>query len=278
MKHLVVHCHAGLGNRIRSLVAARRVAKKLDRQLSVIWSVDGYHCGCAYQPLFKTPHVLINDIEWAKWFEAYRVLKTPNIIKQSPAEVIYVKEENFFWTEEDELSGSVMWGQHGPEFMKNEVVRQELLNEFASLVPNDFVSNEVETFYRQRMAGRKVMALHIRREDNEWSNTNCDDLHFLNHAQIFLQQNPGSRILLSTDGQESRDLIIKRLGGVVLEYKVRSLDRGTNWRAVQDAFITMLLMSKCDVIARSPSSTFSQCAAWFGNKPTINVGPMQHDW
>jgi hypothetical protein len=278
MKHLVVKCHAGLGNRIRALVAARRVAKKLGRELSVIWPIDGYHCGCAYQCLFKTPQVLVNDIGWSALEEEYCVLKVPNIIRQSDADLILVTEENFFWTEEDELSGSTMWGQHAPSFMKNEAVRGEILNEFANLVPNDFVSVEVDRFHREKMEGKRVMALHIRREDNEWSNTNCSDTHFLNQAKIFLSQSPGSRVLLSTDGRESRELIMRHLGSSVIEYPVRSLDRGGNWRAVQDAFITMLLMAKCDVIARSPSSTFSQCAAWFGNKPTIEVGPLQHDW
>lgn len=271
MKYLVVRCHAGLGNRIRALVAGQRLAKKTGRQLAIQWVIDPYHCGCDFNALFDTPHLLVGDVDGVT--ESYTVKMGPNFIAESGSDVIHVLEENFFWSEIDRPR-KVVWGQFGPSQVSDDTLRSELLDEFASLRPNPYVLRETEEFWSN--IDSPVVALHVRRGDNDWSNAYCKDEMFLPPLLFFLRSNPRAKILLCTDGEESRKFFLRQFPKSIVEYKVRSLDRGGDWRAVQDAFITMLLMSKCELIIRSVSSTFSQCAAWFGNVPVLGVGPLQN--
>lgn len=272
MKFLVVKCHAGLGNRIRALVSGQRVARMLGRQLAVQWVIDSYHCGCDFGAIFNTTHFLCGDVAAT---DLYSIKKESNFISQTDLDVIHVTEENFFWHEEDRGCGTI-WGQVNPFEMQDFALRDELLIEFQKLIPSDFVVGSVERFHDEFMKGKSVAALHVRREDNEWSNKYCRDELFVQPIEAFLTRNPNPRILLCTDGEESRKFFKRRFGPLIIEYPVRSLDRGGNYRAVQDAFITMQLMSKSKRIIRSVSSTFSQCAAWIGNIPTDNVGRQQH--
>lgn len=275
VKHLVVRPHAGLGNRIRALVSARRVARKLNRRLAIQWPIDSYHCGCHFNALFNTSHFLVGDAGCEKFVDRYSVAKSPTIVAESDADVVHVLEENFFWHEMDDRR-DVFWGQLGPHLIKDSVVKRELADGFAALSPNEYVSAEVRAFHDEYLQGN-VIGCHVRREDNEWSNEYCQDEMFVRPIELFLETRQNARVFLCTDGQKSRDFFNKRFYGHVVEYPVRSLDRGGNWRAVQDAFIAMLLLSMTTVIVRSNSSTFSQCAAWFGNLETINIGRPQHE-
>lgn len=274
MKFLIVRVHAGLGNRIRALVAGRRVAKKLGRQLAVIWSLDSYHCWCPYDFLFRTPHFFVGDSFAGRSVELYGIGRKPNFIRSSIKDAISIQEENFFWAEGDQ---DVMWGPHGPYQARNETIQKELLDEFAALEPSHFVSNEVDQFierdFRQTMIG-----VHIRREDNTWSNKNCTDEMFVERLNEALFHMPDAGILLATDGAKSEEAIRKRFGWRVTTYPVRSLSRGQAWQAVQDGLITMLLLSRTDLLIRSCSSSFSQCAAWFGNLPSLSVGQPEHNF
>ncbi len=274
MKHLVVQCHGGLGNRIRALIAGERVARILNRQLCVQWPIDGYHCGCPFNALFDTKHLLVGTINPGA-VECFRIKQEPNLIENSLLDYIHIVEENFFWAESDRERG-YFWGQFGPSQVRDTMLRDELLQGFNRLKPSSWVGAEVSRFHQSFMEGSNVVGVHVRREDNHWSKAFCSDALFVRPIQRFLSSHANPKILLCTDGDESRDFFHRRFPGFIIEYSVRSFDRGGNWMAVQDALICMLLMARCGSIIRSVSSTFSQCASWFGNLSTMNVGRPQH--
>lgn len=277
-KYLVVHSHSGLGNRLRALVAGRRVAKKTGRHLCVIWELNDYHLWCPYERLFETPHVIVGTdfvLGMGGAQQQYRVGNEPNFIDpESEAELVYVWEENFFWMLGDE---GVMWGQFSPWKMKNPELRDELLMEFDSLVPAQHIRKRVAEFEAEHFCER-VVGVHIRREDNVWSNKHCHDLFFLWEVSKVLQHMPDAKVFLCTDGEQSEQCMRNWFGDRVVTYPVRSLARGRDAEAIEDALISMLLLSRTNLIVRSCSSTFSQVASWFGRVPTIDVGLLQHDW
>lgn len=271
---LSVRSQCGLGNRLRALTSARRVAKRCGRQLVVHWPLDPYHCFCPYERLFTTPHFFAHEpfTTAGVWVDQYAVGKTPTRIDpNSPADHIHVVEDNFIWLKGDR---GVVWGQFGPRRMKNHELRDEVKAEFDALVPARHVSREVEAFAGQLGA---AVGVHIRREDNVWSNRYCTDDLFLAEVDRALDTR-ADKVLLATDGPESRRAVRDRYGARVVEYPVRSFARGADPEAVEDALVTMLLLARTRLLIRSVSSTFSQCAAWFGNVPTVDVGLREHNY
>jgi hypothetical protein len=274
MKYLVAHACSGLGNRIRCLVAARRAARLTGRQLALIWPLDPYHCYCQYQQLFQTPQLLVSDELFANTLtENYMVSYMPTfIVQHSQAEAVYVQEQNFFWVDGD---SDIMWGQFSPYKMKNLAVRNELLSEFAALQPCQEVSRKVDSFAQEHFA-EEVIGVHIRREDNYWSNRFCSDRLFIESARDALTYLPEAKLFLATDDEQSEASFRGAFGDRVLTYPPRSLERGRDWQAVQDALVILLLLARTHLIIRSCSSTFSQVASWFGQVPTIDVGLLEH--
>lgn len=273
MKYLLVRCHGGLGNRIRALAAARRVSRLLGRRLLLHWPIDPHHIVCHYGALFETPHFEVCDSFPAMARLPTRhhwVGKSPTFVDPGLAEdVALVWEQNFFWVRGDE---GVVWGQYGPEGVKDPVVRSELLAEFDALRPAPAVRREVEAF--SRGMGGDVVGVHVRRGDNAWSNANCPDGEFFRALDPLVERSPSASLLLATDGDESP--FRARYGGRVLSYRVRSADPRASPGAAVDALTTLLLLSRTRLIVRSSSSTFSQCASWFGRVPTLDVGPHEH--
>jgi hypothetical protein len=275
VKYLIVECHQGLGNRIRALVAGRRLARLMNRQLGVVWTMDKYHCCCDYGSLFSTTHLLLTDhfYKHANWLERCVVSKSPNYLEVgAEADVIHVKEDNFFWAVGDQ---GVMWGQYGPDRMTNSSLRDELLAEFEGLRPSHTVDYLVRKFTEAHFQG-PIVGLHARREDNIWSNAYCFDDDFVRAAGAALLRRPGAKLFVATDSAVTENRLSREFGDTCVTYPVRSFDRGGSWQAIQDAFVVMLLLAKTQLIIRSCSSTFSQCAAWFGRVPTIEIGELQH--
>lgn len=277
MKHLALRVHSGLGNRIRALVAARRFAKLSHRTLSLIWEMNPYHLWCPYQRLFATP-ILESGTEFVQSanslasfvIEGKGPLRVP---VEHEAEILYVWQENFWYTTNDE---GVMFGQFGPDKMRNSSLRDELLGEFQSLLPSYEVSREVKAFTDAELDGT-VVGVHVRREDNVWSNAHCADRHFVAQMGRELRRSD-CRFLVATDSDESYACLKRTFGNLVFQYPVRSTKRCDSQEAVIDAFTTLLLLSKTRLIIRSSSSSFSQVASWFGRVPTVEIGRLEHSW
>lgn len=277
---LYVDCRSGLGNRLKALASGRRLARRMPGRAALFgWEIDRYHCHCPCHLLFDDPPLTVSPdfVRLLGRADRYGVTGRPTFVRtDSTADVVWVEEENFFYAAGE---AGVMWGQYGPDRMSNHAVRDGLLEEFAALVPSAPVAARAGAFVRRHLAGRPSVGVHVRRGDNDWANRFVPDGLFPPAVAAALDARPGdAAVFACSDSPESVGLLRRRFGRRVVTYPVRSLDRGGSYEAVQDALTEMLILAATDVIVRTPSSTFSQCAAWLGRRPTVDVGPLQHPW
>jgi hypothetical protein len=266
---LILKPIGGLGNRIRSIVAGKRIAKHLGIPFGIIWSMDTYHCFCRYERLFSTPQCfLTEECLYQTPFLHYSPSKSPTRIPLKKL-TYFVAEENFFYLDSDE---NVIWGAKDPYRARNPVLAGELQEQFDSLIPSKKIKERVDSFPLGNCIG-----VHIRREDNRYSNLYCHDNEFKNAIDDVLSH-MDLPIFLVTDGIESRNFIRREYPNRVIEYPTRSFSRGSSEEAIEDALIQILLLARTSVIVRSNSSTFSQVASWFGRVPTVDVGLPEHDY
>lgn len=283
LRFLYVDCHSGLGNRIKTLVSAIRVQKAMPNHQFVIgWRMDGYHCHCPFNSLFANPFLVLSGdfFSTTGYIDHHSVRTTgPNFISpESKADVVWVSEENFFYLTGDR---GVMWGQHGPFKMKNASLREELLSCFDKLVFHPVVQQAVNHFVHEHFRGRPVLGVHIRRGDNDWANRFVPDSLFPAAIEDALGHFPDDTLIfLCSDSPETEQYIARGFPNRVISYRKRTLPnaRSQSTVAVQDALIEIGILSRTSLIVRTPSSTFSQCAAWMGRVPTIEVGPLEHEW
>ncbi len=281
-KTFFVDCVSGLGNRIKSFVAGARLARKMPGRLFCVgWPMDGYHCHCPLGLLFTTSvPTFSHELFHATGYIDYHAGNDegPNFVDlSSDADVVWVADDNFFYAVGER---GVVWGQHGPEKMENVLVRDELRAELAALVPHPAVTQAVEAFAFRHFDGhQRVIGVHVRRGDNAWANAYVPDELFPAAVAAVLKESPKDTVVfVATDSPQAQSLLLEAFPDNVVTFPRRGLERGQSWEAVQDALVEMYLLARTDVIIRTPSSTFSQCASWLGNVPTIEVGPLEHSW
>jgi hypothetical protein len=274
---LYAECRNGLGNRMKVLVAAGRVARATGRALAVGWPLDGYHLGCPLGRLFANHFVVLTPECFAgRRCDRYAVREGGPVFVRgdTDAEVLWVTDDNFFY-----LAGEdgVVWGQHGPHHMANAAVRDGLLAGFAALQVRPRLRRRIDEF----AAARPVLGVHVRRGDNAWARSHVPAALFpavVGPALAGL--GPDAVLFLCSDDPAAEGLLREHFPGRVVTHPkhVSPLDRGTSAEAVEDALVEMCLLARTDRIVRTPSSTFSQCASWLGRVPTAEVGPHQHAW
>jgi hypothetical protein len=272
MKYLIVKPMSGLGNRLRALLSANRLARLMGRQLGVIWTLDNYHCYCAFNALFQNDFFFTSShFLTQRAVKSYRIEKKPTRIADSNDEVIFVEAENFIWSEQDQ---GIVFGQFPPSKVQNQQLAAELLTEFEALKPVECIVNAVNSFVEENFQHGSI-GVHIRREDNYWSNTYCPDVLFFNKLhEVTLSY--GGKIFLATDSTETEQRFREYYGQRIVTYPVRSLARGSSPESIIDALIIMLIMARTKILLRSCSSSYSQCASWFGKVPTIEIGKLEH--
>jgi hypothetical protein len=261
---------------MRALVAARRAALLLGRSLLVCWDQNHYHLCCDFSRLFANRIIQVGSDYWYAQREkllCFGVQKQPVVLPSTQAPVLLVEEENFFWVAQDKR---VVWGQYGPHRVALEPWREELLEAFAWLQPAPAILRAVEA-YRQASFGPRVLGVHIRHGDNLWSNTHTSDPLFAEVIAAELER-LDAQLFVCTDDPQTNQRLQWWFGKRVLTYPVRSLERGRDPEAIEDALICMLLLARTQKIIRSSGSSFSQVASWLGNVPTVDVGPHEHSY
>lgn len=282
-RFLLADCKSGLGNRIKTLVSAMRAMKRMPgRLLAVLWPLDGYHLHCSLHELFENPFLVVTPefFSGTGYIDHHYIRQDrPNFVNpELDVDVIWVTEENFWYVLGDQ---KVIWGQHGPHGMANATIRDELLAEFDRLVPHPIVRYAAENFYHRYLAGRPVVGVHIRQGDNVWARHFVPPTMFPDAVREILRGRPSdTRLFLCTDSAEAQTLMERHFPSRIVTFPRRAspLERGQLPVVVQDALAEMYLLARTDLIVRTPSSTFSQCASWLGRVSTVEVGPLEHYW
>jgi protein O-GlcNAc transferase len=125
------------------------------------------------------------------------------------------------------------------------------------LVVKPWIAAKVEAFFRQRMAGKRLLALHVRGGDKVGEDPNLSKLNRLYHLEIGreLRQNPQTALYLLTDDAEIlkdyldryRDRVIHtgatRTGTAQGVHYQRHASR---YRLAEEVMVDTLLAARCD--------------------------------
>ncbi len=259
MKKIVAACRAGLGNRIKCIISTLRrcdeeEAKGINTIPCVYWP-ENNACGCKFEELF-------DDI---------LVLKE---IGKSELETVEVDEWhndayiNKSWKLRSKFSGNIDFKYH--KLSVEEKI--EFLPYLWITKPKKDIEDVVWAFtqqYKESFDKCEVIGVHIRKGDfkglYDGRKNISQEKDFMERMKCLLEVNPDYKFLLCTEDEETEERFRLRFGSNhIIWFPKRFRDRN-NTNGVKEAFVDMLLLSKCQIIIGTFLSTFTEIAWWLGN-------------
>lgn len=241
----------GLCNRLRALSACLCVSKFLDIPLEICWQPHE-SCNCYFEDIYKKPT------------EKNVKFISPEAINLSSNEphVIYVnqmKGEDFFYD----------------SYLRDRVDKEDFDIEYVRFVrswkiePN--LLRRIEEFSDKFGFDEKILGVHIRRTDHinyiklrNLESRFSSDEKFINTIEREISEGY-SNIFLATDNELSKKMIFNNFSGQVISYCEQFSDNYQRHTSVEDAFIDLYLLSRCQKIIGTYGSSFSRYAALLGN-------------
>jgi len=150
------------------------------------------------------------------------------------------------------------------EFPK--ISKKKILSYLNKLKIKKEITNEADYFFNKKLhTNAIVIGVHVRRTDfryNSYKNKNSDELYFKRMDEM-IENNPEIYFFIATDSKKTENEFIKRYGGRIIIYPKKEFDKESA-NGVKEAFIELLILSKCNHILGSYLSTFSELAYWYG--------------
>lgn len=265
---IIVEPCAGLGNRLLGMASAYAVAKKLDRELVVIWKRET-GCNIRADELFDLPMQVVEisengykkeplarlagDREKKKWrAKASRFLECDDMerikqeegydallraIKQEP--VIYIKA-------------------FGP-------ICEVDAASYAFLKPSAGIEKKGEPLFAQ--LGAHTVGVHVRRTDHTEAIANSPLELFVTRMKEELALDAETRFFVATDDATVKEELRAALPADRLLFNEKGIIDRDSKDGLMDALIEMLALSKCRKILGSYNSTFSLLPSYIGNIP-----------
>ncbi len=265
-KKIVATCPAGLGNRIKCLVSTIKkcdeyLDKGIDAEAHIYWPVNK-ECGCEFEELFRPVIPLVKvhkgELEGIK-VDAYH----------------RNAEFNKSWKLQNE-EGPIDFKYH--KLSKNKI--NEFLPYFGFIQPAKDIEDAAWAFinkYRDSFDKGEVVGVHLRKGDFKTlydgrARVSQED-DFIERMACLLEVNPNYKFLLCTQDEETENKF-KEIFDSNETFKNANAERTIlifpkEYRnreepnAIKEAFIDMLLLSRCPIIIGTFLSTFTEIAWWF---------------
>lgn len=254
MKKLTLVPMGGLANRIFAITAAISFCKDNGVYLKIYWFRDR-GMGAKFGDLFNVSQELDNvEIIDAKWFHfLYDRPRKKNLWLPKIYQKKIFDKSLYEYDEEDAVTKClsydsvylVQWGQ----FYKQNV-------DLSTIYPCDNIRRIVD----QRMfKNGNVIGIHIRRTDNVLSIQNSPDKLFIRLMREEINRNKGLQFYLASDSDEVKEKMCREFSDKIIIYN-NFLDRSKKMGII-DAYIELLLLSRCSKIYGSFGSTYSMLAS-----------------
>lgn len=259
MKRIVAMCPAGLGNRIKCMVST---AKRCDDYMNigvnaeahVYWPVNNA-CGCEFEELFKPSIIFNQHIDNIK-------------LEMSEVNTCHGEVEfNKSWKLKSLSHKGIDFQYH----KLSKSIINEFLPYFGFIEPAQDIEDTVWAFmnkYKESFDKGEVIGVHLRKGDfkglYDGRNEVSSEDDFIERMACLLEVNPNYKFLLCTEDKKTEDKF-KEIFGVhtILIFPKRFRGRDTP-KAIKEAFVDMLLLSKCPIIIGTFLSTFTELAWWLG--------------
>lgn len=248
---IIVVNHSGLGNRIKNVVSALRKGHLRN---------DAVAIGFEYRHLFQYAQCVLTpkpekeiSNTWALEIlpedAGRKILRTPNefVILHDHAQIVRLKNHiDFQYANIDDE------------------VREEFLRYFSLLMINPDVSATVNAFSDQHGI-EDCVGVHIRSWIDE--PTRHKLLHDIGLFVRAMEQHPRSRFYVSSDHHLVVTQLEQAFPGRVISRPlthIRHVSHDNSNVVSTDAWIDMLILSRCRELIGTYESTFSECAWWLG--------------
>lgn len=255
---IIIEPCAGLGNRLLALTSAYELAKKLNRELIIIWKREA-GCNIRSKDLFAFSGVQVIDISENGWKkEPIATLKSNHVKKKYRG-----MAERFVECDEVEA-----WkAEGGYEKVEQMIAAAKViyLKSYTNLceihaASFDFLTPAAAVAERgNRVFSRitdKTVGVHIRRTDHSDAIANSPLSLFVDKMKAEMENNDASFYLTTDDASVIAEMEQHFPKERLIVYEDKVLDRDS-MVGIQDALVDMLCLSKCCKIIGSYRSTFS---------------------
>lgn len=277
-KFIVCVNRAGIGNRLRGLVSAMRLCKKLDRKLLLFWENNKY-LGCDFNDLFENKFnevdeefvKLISNQPYSKTYRdvleedfddhEYIILDTWKFVFL-PGEI----ENDFNKTYASKEGANIDF-----EFDRIPMnLRLEILEELIELRISKDVLDKVKSFEDKHNL-KKYNGMHIRRGDNKFTTDGREKVSSDEKFAKIILDNPDEKFFVSSDSILSSICMKTISPDRIIYYPDEDKKRSTK-ESIQEALAAIILLSKTKYLYGSFLSTFTEMAWWFsGCKTEVDI-------
>lgn len=268
---------AGLGNRIRALDAAVRLAAPCGAKLRVFWFRDR-ECPCHFHSLFMENEQNPLSSLLADW-ECIEASSTRHFCHSRPCRVnaylplwpqlLMFRRRMYENAVPRRMAASfdfAAWLREGGDCLLTTYdafmgwPKGKMLPWFVPSEKVQMLMKPLSDEFYGRMVG-----LHIRRADNDRSIRTSPTELFHRRVNELIDENPATRFFLATDSPAERDALVRAFGKmrfVVPDYAPSRRTEDDILRAAAE----MYLLARCDFVVGSYWSSFSKVAAALGGK------------
>lgn len=264
---IIIEPFGGLANRMRVIASGLWLQKKLDSELTCVWS-QNLDLNTGFDLLFEK----IDGLNIKSKSSKYKYLKSTkykNDFKLHISRLInkvigvdyYIKEQDYFdqvWTNEIDIVS--VSEKYRNVYIKTCEEFGDNYSEFQRFVPIKQLLtkiNDIETQFDSNTIG-----LHIRRTDNTQSIEHSPLELFIETINLNIEKNMNLSFFLSTDDIDVENELIARYGKRIITYK-KEFSRQTIV-GMQDAVVDLFCLSKTALIYGSYWSSFSDIASRIG--------------
>lgn len=265
--HITFVPAGGLGNRMKAISAAIRLAHDCGSSIDILWFQDG-GLGCRFDQLFlpvDEPDVQLREATACDLLMHDRPRRHNLFLPRAAQSLLYngrMDERmctqgmygHFDFT--SWARGKRVWMSSHVYFMADEPP-VETYDRF-HLIPT--LQRRTDSLAAE--TGQEAVGVHIRRTDNERSIAQSPTEAFISRMR---QEPSDTRFFLATDSEEEKRLLAEAFPGRIIT-SPRPAER-SSLQGMEDAAVEMYVLSRMRRILGSSCSTFSSAAAGIGHIP-----------
>lgn len=263
---------AGLGNRLRAVLSAYRIAEKYHQKLCIVWNEDSA-LGAKFGDLFEYPAdvkvIEVSNRSVKK--DPFRRIRGDLRKKRLKAEAVQIP------VYDDGCAKDTQRQMH--ERIKDCISRQkdiyisawcqfEQLDQIPEMFGKIFVPS---ARVKERGASlwnritKETYGVHIRRTDHADAISHSPMELFVHKMQDILRENPNAEFYCASDDSRVQQILKESFAADRLIFYDRKDFSRKSRAGGQDALIEMLALSGCRKILGSYESSYSELAAAIGN-------------
>jgi hypothetical protein len=268
LRHLVVVPQFGLGNRLRAIASAKRLAQMAGARCSVYWDWPDYEVLFEIDPEIEILSELPSDFR-----KTHALMWTKTTKQKGTPENRRVPLNRF--------QGIVLYSCHSfcAENGEKPVSEGDLLSWLPQ--PSAFMREKVEQFKASHFGDKTAVGMHIRRTDNRIAIRLSPDESFFHAARTLRNQN--QTVFLATDNQQTEDTLRAELGDQMIVYP-KNPKRLIRWPRkehsladIMEDYADLLILASCHYVLGSACSSFSALAMALNRSPSCRAVGLEKD-